>query len=303
MSEFMPFRKRTGMRITFGLGMAFILALAVSPAAAVLGISFTDIRGLPYIPVHWVGLANYATFFSAAKIGYNTLALKNTLVFAGAVTILQNLVGLLIAVLFSGRLRGRTFYRAVVFMPTVLGVTVIGLIWSLILNPSAGPAASIWSWFGASSAFLGDPKLAMTLVVLVQVWAGLGLAVVIFIAGIQSIPEELYEAATIDGARSGQRLRWVTLPLLAPSVTANVLLCLVSSLQSYQLIYVLTGPNDSSTQVLSLAVFTQSFGGGTLGGSSQSQGYAAAISMVQFAIVGVITLAVLTYLRKREAKL
>ncbi len=303
MSEFMPFRDRTGMRISFGLGMAFIIALAISPAAAVFGISFTDIRGLPYIPVRWVGLDNYATFFSAAKIGYNARALQNTLVFAGAVTILQNLIGLLIAVLFSGKLRGRTFYRAVVFMPTVLGVTVIGLIWSLIFNPSAGPAASIWSWFGASSAFLGDPGLAMSLVVLVQVWAGLGLAVVIFIAGIQAIPGELYEAAGIDGAGAWQRLRRITIPLLAPSVTANVLLCLVSSLQSYQLIYVLTGPKQSSTQVLSLAVFTQSFGNGSLGGSSQSQGYAAAISMVQFVIVGVITLAVLTYLRRREAKL
>lgn len=299
----MPFRDRTGMRISFGLGMAFIIALAISPAAAVFGISFTDIRGLPYIPVRWVGLDNYATFFSAAKIGYNARALQNTLVFAGAVTILQNLIGLLIAVLFSGKLRGRTFYRAVVFMPTVLGVTVIGLIWSLIFNPSAGPAASIWSWFGASSAFLGDPGLAMSLVVLVQVWAGLGLAVVIFIAGIQAIPGELYEAAGIDGAGAWQRLRRITIPLLAPSVTANVLLCLVSSLQSYQLIYVLTGPKQSSTQVLSLAVFTQSFGNGSLGGSSQSQGYAAAISMVQFVIVGVITLAVLTYLRRREAKL
>lgn len=299
----MPFRDRAGMRISFGLGMAFIIGLAIFPAAAVFGISFTDIRGLPYIPVRWVGLENYATFFSAAKIGYNAHALQNTLVFAGAVTILQNLAALLIAVLFSGKLRGRTFYRAVVFMPTVLGVTVTGLIWSLIFNPSAGPASSIWSWFGASSAFLGDPGMAMSLVILVQVWAGLGLAVVIFIAGIQAIPGELYEAASIDGAGPWQRLRRITIPLLAPSVTANVLLCLVGSLQSYQLIYVLTGPNTASTQVLSLAVFTQSFGNAGLGGSSQSQGYAAAISMVQFVIVGLITLVVLTYLRRREAKL
>jgi ABC-type sugar transport system permease subunit len=303
MAEFMPFRDRTGMRITFGFGMAFVLALAIFPAVAVLGLSFTDIRGLPYLPVHWVGLENYTTFFSAAKIGYNTQALKNTLVFASAVTVLQNVVGLLIAVLFSGRLRGRTFYRAVVFMPTVLGVTVIGLIWSLILNPSAGPAASVWSWFGASSSFLGDSTLAMPLVILIQVWAGLGLAVVIFIAGIQAVPGELYEAASIDGAGAWQRLRRITIPLLAPSITANVLLCLVSSLQSYQLIYVLTGPNRSATQVLSLVVFAQSFGGGTTGAISQSQGYAAAISMVQFVLVGVITLAVLTYLRRREARL
>jgi raffinose/stachyose/melibiose transport system permease protein len=249
-----------------------------------------------------VGIENYLTFFSGAKLGYNLHALQNTLVFAFSVTIFQNLIALLIAVVLSTKLRGRTFYRAVVFMPTVLGVTVIGLIWSLIFNPSAGPGASIWSWFGANSAFFGDQHIALALVIFVQVWAGLGLAVVIFLAGIQAIPEDLYECASIDGAGASKKLRHITVPLLAPSFTANVLLCIVGSLQSYQLAYVLTGPNNPATQLLSLAVFTQAFGGGTSSGSSQSQGYAAAISMVQFVIVGIISIAVLVYLRRQESK-
>jgi ABC-type sugar transport system permease subunit len=126
--------------------------------------------------------------------------------------------------------------------------------------------------------------------------------VVIFLAGIQAIPEELYECAAIDGAKAGQKLRHITVPLLAPSFTANVLLCIVGSLQSYQLAYVLTGPNNPATQLLSLAVFTQAFGGGTTSGTSQSQGYAASISMVQFVMVGIISIAVLLYLRKQESK-
>jgi len=303
MSEFYPFGKRTGMRTTFTLGMTFVTAFAIVPAVAVLVISFTDIRGLPNIPISWIGLENYLTFFSGAKLGYNVDALANTLIFAFAVTVFQNLIALMIAVVLSTKLRGRTFYRAVVFMPTVLGVTVIGLIWSLIFNPSAGPAASIWSWFGANSAFFGDQKMALGLVIFVQVWAGLGLAVVIFLAGIQAIPSELYEVASIDGASGRQKLRLITVPLLAPSITANVLLCIVGSLQSYQLAYVLTGPNNPATQLLSLAVFTQAFGGGTSSGSSQSQGYAAAISMVQFVIVGIISVVVLMYLRKQEEKI
>lgn len=302
MSEFYPFGARTGMRSTFSLGMSFVVAFAIVPAVAVLVISFTDIRGLPYIPISWVGIENYLTFFSGAKLGYNMHALSNTFIFAFAVTIFQNFIALMIAVVLSTKLRGRTFYRAVVFMPTVLGVTVIGLIWSLIFNPSAGPAASIWSWFGADSAFFGDQNMALGLVIFVQVWAGLGLAVVIFLAGIQAIPEELYECAAIDGAKAGQKLRHITVPLLAPSFTANVLLCIVGSLQSYQLAYVLTGPNNPATQLLSLAVFTQAFGGGTTSGSSQSQGYAASISMVQFVMVGIISIAVLLYLRKQESK-
>ena len=303
MSEFFPFGNRAGLRTTFSVGMSFVLVFAVVPAVAVLVISFTDVRVMPNIPVNWVGMENYQMFFSGAKLAYNMDALANTLIFAFAVTIFQNLIALLIAVVLSTKLRGRTFYRAVVFMPTVLGVTIIGLVWSLIFNPSAGPAASILSWFGSDSAFFGDQDIALGLVIFVQAWAGLGLAVVIFLAGIQAIPEELYEVASIDGASGRQKLRLITIPLLAPSVTANVLLCIVGSLQSYQLAYVLTGPNNPGTRLLSLAVFTEAFGGNTPVGTGQSQGYAAAISMVQFVIVGIISLVVLTYLRKQESKL
>ncbi|MBN9169071.1 MAG: sugar ABC transporter permease [Microbacterium sp.] len=298
-----PFGARAPMRITFSLGLVVLAVFALLPAVAVFVISFTDIRGLPGIPVNWVGFDNYERFFSAAKIGYNLNALKNTLIYAVVSTVVINLLGLAIAVLLNQKLRGRTFSRAVVFLPTILGVTVIGLIWSLFFNPSAGPAASIWSWFGADSAFFGDPNLALALVIFVQIWAGLGIAVVIYLAGLQAIPEELQEAASIDGASGGQRMRLITVPLLAPSITANVLLAIVGSLQSYQLAYVLTGPNNPATQLLSLAIFAQGFGGSSASGLGQSQGYAATISVIQFVIVSIASLLVLWYLRRREAKL
>jgi ABC-type sugar transport system permease subunit len=297
-----PFGKRGTLRVTFAVGIAFIAVFALVPAVGVFVISFTDIRGLPGLPVNWIGIDNYRLFFSAAKIGYNLNALRNTLVYAVAATVIANIAALGIAVLFNQKLRGRTFYRAVVFLPTILGVTVIGLIWSLFFNPSAGPAATIWSWFGADSAFFGDPHLALALVIFVQIWINIGVAVVIYLAGLQAIPGELYEAAEIDGASAWQRLRLVTVPLLAPSVTANVLLSIVGSLQSYQLAYVLTGPSNPATQLLSLAIYTQAFGG-ALSSASQSQGYAASISVIQFIVVGIVSLLVLAYLRRREARL
>ena len=296
------FGRRWTAQLTFAAGISLVVIFSIIPAIGIFAISFTDIRSLPFLPTHWVGLENYRTFFSSAQIAYNVHALKNTFVFAIAVTLFQNSLALLIAVLLNQRLRGRNFARAVVFMPTILGVTVIGLIFSLIFNPSGGPAASVWKSLGASSAFFGDPHLAMALVIAVQVWAGIGVAVVIYLAGLQSIPAELYEVASIDGARSSQKLRFVTLPLLAPAVTANTLLCIIGALQSYQLIYVLTGPINPATQVLSLAIFTQGFGGAQ-GGSVQSQGYAAAISMVQFVIVMVVSVATLAYLRRKETSL
>jgi ABC-type sugar transport system permease subunit len=296
------FGRRWSAQLTFAVGISLVVLFSLIPAVGILATSFTDVRSLPFLPTHWIGLENYVTFFSSAQLGYNLHALKNTFVFAITVTLLQNSIALFIAVLLNQRLRGRHFARAVVFMPTILGVTVIGLIFSLIFNPSGGPAASVWKSFGASSAFFGDPHLAMALVIAVSVWAGMGVAVVIYLAGLQAIPVELYEVASVDGATARQRLRHVTVPLLAPAVTANTLLSIVGALQSYQLIYVLTGPINPATQVLSLAIFTQGFGGAQ-GGAVQSQGYAAAISVVQFVIVMIVSVATLLYLRRKETSL
>jgi raffinose/stachyose/melibiose transport system permease protein len=299
-----PFGGRWSLRASFLIGLGVFTAFGLLPAVAVLGISFTDVRGLPGIPVHWVGFSNYTELISAAHLGDNLHALRHTLVFAGFSTAIQIVLALGIAVLLNQRLRGRNIYRAIIFMPTVLGVTVIGLIWSLIFDPSGGPATSVLSWFGKSSAFFGDPRITLGLVIFVQIWAALGVSVVIFLAGLQAIPEELYEVASIDGANAWQRLRRVTVPMLAPSTTANVLLGIVSALQSYQLIYVLTGPINPATQVLSLSMYQAAFGGGAFGqAGSATQGYAAAISMVQFVIVGIIAIGALAFLRRRETSL
>jgi len=301
--NYFPFGRRSPLRLTFWFGIIVIALFGLVPAIAVFGISFTDVRGLPGIPVHWVGFENYVRWFSPAKLGFNLNALRNTLIYSVVVTVVTNILAVSFAILFNQKLRGRTFYRAVVFLPTILGVTIIGLIWTLFFNPSAGPAASIWSWFGKNSAFFGDPNMALGLVIFVQIWMGLGINVVIYLAGLQAIPEDLYEAAAIDGASGWKRFRNITVPLLAPSITANILLSLVGTLQSYQLAYVLTGPSNPATQLLSLAIFAQAFGGSSVSGQGQTQGYAATISVIQFIIVGVASFLVLIYLRRREARL
>ncbi len=303
MSQSFPFPRRGPVRITFTVGLIVLTVFGLVPAVGMLVVSFTDLRGLPYLPVNWVGVENYISFFSPAKWADSANALRNTLVFAIVSTVIQIVLALGIAILLNRPLRGRNLYRAVVFMPTVLGVTVTGLVWSLMFNVTGGPAASFLSLFGKQSAFFGDPRIALALVIVVQIWMIVGISVIIFLSGLQAIPEELYEAGSIDGASGWQRFRFITIPMLAPSITANVLLGIVNALQSYQLTYVLTGPSNKSTQVLSLLVFVQGFGGASGTTLSQSQGYAAAISMVQFAIVGIVSLLALWYLRKREAKL
>lgn len=303
MSNSFPFPRRGPVRLTFSIGLVVLTVFGLVPAVAVVVVSFTNLRGLPFLPVNWVGLENYVSFFSPAKWADSSNALSNTIVFAIASTVVQIVLALGIAILVNKPLRGRNFFRAVVFMPTVLGVTVTGLVFSLMFNVNGGPASSVLSWFGGESAFFGDPRIALALVIVVQIWMVLGVSVIIFLSGLQAIPEEIYEAADLDGASGSQRFRLLTVPLLAPSITANVLLGIVNALQSYQLTYVLTGANNRSTQVLSLLVYVQGFGGASGTTLSQSQGYAAAVSMVQFVLVAVVSLIALWVLRKREARL
>lgn len=298
-----PFPSRTPMRATFGTGLGILTVFAFVPAVAVLFVSFTDLRQAVYLPTKWVWFQNYVDYFGPGHRADNLNALKNTLVFASVSTIIQILLALGIAILLNNpRLRGRNLYRAVVFMPTVLGVTVTALIWSLMFNTSGGPAQKLLGLFGRTSAFFGDQDIALFLVIFVQVWMVCGVSVIIFLSGLQAIPQELYEVSGIDGASGWQTLRYITMPMLAPAVTANVLLGIVNAMQSYQLTYVLTGADKKGTQVLSLQVYMQAFGGRAGTTLSQSQGYAAAISMVQFVLVGVITLVTLWYLRRREQK-
>ncbi|GAA2238240.1 sugar ABC transporter permease [Rarobacter faecitabidus] len=299
-----PFPRRSPVRTSFSIGATTLILFAFVPAIAIVVVSFTNLKGIPNLPVEWIGIDNYLRYFSPARRPDNMNALQNTLVFAALATIFQIGIGLAVAILLNRPLKGRNFYRSVVFMPTVLGVTVTALIWSLMFNTSGGPIQGILNAFGTDSAFFGDSSIALYLVIFCQVWMNLGVTVIIFLSGLQAIPADLYEVSSIDGANAWQKFRFVTLPMLAPSITANVLLGIVNAMQSYQLTYVLTGQSNRATQLLSLQVYEQAFGsaqGKQMPGATQ--GYAAAISMIQFVIVGVIAFGTLWYLRRREAKL
>lgn len=294
-----PFaRGRSGaLAPTVGLfpGMAMFTVFALAPAIAVFALSFTNISGIPNVPWQWTGWKNYERFFFSGEASANISVVWRTLIFCLSITLIQNAIALIVAVMLNRNGILQTLMRAVVFMPIVLGVTVIGLIWTLFFNPSGGPAASIWGLFGGSSAFFGDSVLSFPLIIAVQIWTGLGYSMMIFIAGLQAIPSELYEQARVDGASKLQQFRNVTVPMLAPSITANVLIAIIGSLQAYQLIYVLTG-DKPTTSVLAMRVFTVGF-------SNSQQGYASAISVVQFVMVGVITLVALFILRRKETQL
>lgn len=286
-------------------GLLFYLVMALGPSLATTVYSFTDATGLQGAPIHWVGFDNYREFLFMGRASQDNLAaLGRTLVFCFFVSTIQFALGLGVAVIINQNLKGRNFFRTVYFMPVILGAVIQGLIWSLFLYPLGGPLAKVLDVFNLHSEFLGGPpEQAFGWVIAIQIWANMGTTMIIFLAGLQTIPSELYEAARIDGASPWQVFTNVTWPLLTPSVNTNLTLNIIGSLQAWQLFLVLVGYRNG-TQVLGYLIYATGFGQ-TSGSVTTSfrQGYAAAASIILFLLVLVIGLAVQEILRRREARI
>ncbi len=280
-------------------GLVLYLVTLLGPSLATIVYAFTDATGIKGLPIRWVGFKNFDDFLlEGARSRDNFQALKRTLIFMVLVTTIQFGIGLLMAILVNQKLRGRMVFRTLFFVPVILGVAVQGLMWKLFLRPGGGPMDSIFEWFGMSSQFLAGPQ-AFYWVIVVQIWANAGFTMVIFLAGMQAIPADLYEAASADGAGGWQRFKNVTWPQLTPAVNTNFLLNIVGSLQAWMLFLVLTGFKNG-TQVLGYVVYAEAFG--QTGTSSFRQGYAAAASVVLFLLVLVLGMGANMVVSRRERK-
>ncbi len=280
-------------------GLGFYFLIGVGPSLATFFYSFTDATGIRGLPISWVGLDNFDEFlFQGARSRDNLDALKRTLIFMVLVTTIQFSVGLLMALLVNQNLRGRLVFRTLFFVPVILGVAVQGLMWKLFLRPGGGPMDSIFGWFGMESQFLNGTN-AFYWVIVVQIWANAGFTMIIFLAGMQTISADLYEAAAVDGASGWALFRNITWPQLTPAINTNFLLNIVGSLQAWMLFLVLTGYKNG-TQVLGYVVYAEAFGG--TDSSSFRQGYAAAASIVLFILVLVLGMAANAIVGRRERK-
>ncbi|RLT37911.1 MAG: sugar ABC transporter permease [Chloroflexi bacterium] len=198
----------------------------------------------------WVGLANYKNLFTSSDFG---TILLNTGVFTLASVGLICGLGLLIAMLLNQPLKGRNLARSIVFSPVMLSGAAIGIVWIYIFDPRYGLLDIPIRALGFRSPnWLLDTAWAMSAVIIVQVWKNVGYAVVIYLAGLQAIPRELYEAALVDGANGWQRFRNITLPGLSPVVFFLVLTTILASFQSFDIVKVMTegGPVDATTTLI-----------------------------------------------------
>lgn len=276
------------------VGLAVYALFGLVPAIANTVVSFTDYALYPGAPVNFSGWSNYTSMFTTQRPGF-LQALVATVVFVVAVTVAQNVIALGCAHRLVRDTRWNGVLRVLVFLPIVLGVTIAGLIWILIFEPGQGPAASLWGAFGAHSSFFGSDSLAMPLVIGVQVWQNVGFSALVFLGALNSISPEIYQAADIDGVSRWRRLSRITFPMLAPAVTVNVLLAVVGSFTTYNLIYVLTD-GQHGTNTLGMLSFNAAF-------TDSDLGYGAAVATVLFVLTLLVALPLMMYLRHREARL
>ncbi|MFN0074783.1 MAG: carbohydrate ABC transporter permease [Chloroflexota bacterium] len=239
----------------------------------------------------WVGLANWA--FVLGDSAFRQIAL-NTAVFTIGSVGLTITLGLAVALLLNQPLRGRNAVRTAIFAPTVLSGSAIALVWIYMFDPSFGLIRAILGWFGIGAPrWLTDPAWAMPAVIIVYVWKHLGYSVVILLAGLQSIPRELYEAARVDGANSWQRLWAVTLPGLGPVTFFLLVTSVLASFQAFDLIRVMTsGGPVLATTTLIYQLYYEGFVG-------FHAGIAAVYALVLFALMFALTALQFRYVERR----
>ncbi len=278
------------------------VTMGLIPSITTFILSFTDISGVKGVPWKFIGLANYKEFFFQQSSRDLIQVVKNTIIFCVAVTIIQNVIALLIALSLNSKLiKGRSFYRSVIFLPVVLGVLVTSLVWLCVLNPMDGPVSKLIGLFGLNSGFFTSSGSALSWVIFTQVWMAMGYSMVINLAGLQSIPNELYEAGEIDGTTGTQKFRYITFPLLWPTVNVNILLAVIGSLQSFQVILFTTGGRNIATQTLSARVVYYAFNiNAGSGAAAMRQGYGATWAMILFIFILTATLIYQRAMKRRD---
>ncbi|WP_276957009.1 carbohydrate ABC transporter permease [Allomeiothermus silvanus] len=281
-------RRTLTLTLFLGPSLVGMVVFVMGPILASLGLAFA--RWDLLSPPEWVGLANFRQLLADPEFWR---ALRHTLGFLLGYIPLVMACGLLIALALNARIPGQGLFRALYFLPVVTAWVAVALVWKWLLNPGYGLVNHLLGLVGLQGpAWLFDPGWAMPAVVLTSVWKDTGFVMAILLAGLQNIPREYYEAAAIDGAGGAARLRYVTLPLLAPALYFALTVSLINSFQVFDQLYVMTGGGPAgATTVLVERIVKNAF-------SYSQMGYAAAMSWFLFALIFLSSWA-LTHLQRR----
>ena len=262
------------------------------PSARGVYYAFTDWDGLDP-DFAFIGLRNFTDMLSDDDA---LQAVWHTVLIAVAITVIQNGIGLLLALGVNSLIKTRNFLRVLLFAPAVVTPIVTAYLWRNLLGPD-GAVNSLLAAVGLGSwrqDWLGDPELALWMIVVVVVWQFAGYSMVIFLAGLQSIPREIYEAAAVDGTGAVRRFWSIVRPLLAPAITINLMLSIIGGIKLFDQVYALTGGGPGhATDTISTLIYKDAF---TLG----EFGYSIALAVVLTVIVAIVSAGQYTVLDRNE---
>lgn len=262
--------------------LAGLLVFLIAPMLSSLALTFYEWD--PLLPTHFnfLGLQNYLTLVKDTNFWD---ALRHTLFFIAGYIPLVLVTGLSVALLMNQKLVGRTFFRGAFFMPVISAWVAVALMWTWIFNPKYGIVNYLLGLLHiAGPAWLYDPNWAMPAIILTSVWKDTGFIMVLFLSGLQAIPQDYYEAASLDGAGGWGKLRFITLPLLSPTVFFTLIISLINSFQVFDQVWIMTqGGPAGATSVLVEQIINNSFRYGRMG-------YAATLSWVLFLIIFLVTI-------------
>jgi raffinose/stachyose/melibiose transport system permease protein len=242
----------------------------------------------------WIGLENFRQFFSEPAL---TKGLTNTLIYGVVTSGLKVVLGMLLAVLLTSSVMLRGFMRSVMFFPVLVSTIGVGLTFVVLMNPDQGLINESLALVGIQGPrWLTDPQWALLSVALVDIWKGVGIATVIYIAGIVSIPKELFESARVDGASAFANFRYVILPLSRPATTTVIILSLIGGLRSFDLIWVMTRGGPGFTSDVIASVIYKQYQAGFYGLSTAG-------NVVLFIVVSLIVFPLFSWLNRREVQL
>lgn len=267
---------------------ALVLFVAFNTYPLITGFfySFTDSKG--YGAFNMVGLLNYADLFTDTRVLNSYLFTFKVAVVA---TILTNVISLMLAMALSSKIKFKSALRGLFFVPQILGALVVGYVFQFLFT------WLIPAFFNTDYTILGDPTWAWIAIVVVLVWQSCAQTTIIYITGLSSVPEDVYEAGALDGAKGWNKFRYITLPLIMPSITTNMVLVMKNMLMVFdQIVAMTSGGPSQSTESISYLIYNNGLSGGQFG-------FQCANAVIFFILIAAISIIQTRFLNSREEQL
>ena len=284
-------RKRTFLLITIPI-LALFVCFNTIPLIRGVIYSFTNFKG--FGSYDWVGFRNYVDLFSDARVGKSYLF---TFKLAIVTTVVVNVISLILALALNSKIRAKSFFRGAYFLPNILGALVVGYIFNYFFTYILPAVASMIGINSLSSSILSKPDSAWIGIMIVCAWQAIAMNTIIYISGLQTVPEDVYEAGGLDGATGWRQFRYLTFPLIIPFFSINMVLCVKNFLMVFDQIMALTkGGPAQSTESISYLIYNNGMSGGQFG-------FQSANAVVLFIMIVCISVAQMKFSGKKEEQL